>query len=222
MRTFAIIAVLVMAVSVGAQQTPPAQAAGATAAPAASQAPAADVPDGTLALVELKSKLDTKKVRLGDPVKLEVTQDAKSPDGKVVLPKGTKLSGKVTEVDPSTKESPDAKLSFVVTSAEVKGKPLAMTGYMIPPFKAPAPMQAMDRSFIDAGNTRSDTGYQTKEDPTAGKASGGQDASGLEGIKLKLDPKLGTYLVADKRNIVLESGTMFHVKQATLQPQATK
>lgn len=188
------------------------------AAPAA-QPPKLDVPDATVILVELKSKLDTKKARIGDPVTLEALEDAKGPDGKVVIPKRSRLTGRISEADASTKESPDAKLSFLITTAEVKGRVLTMTGYMVPPFKAPAPMQAMDKSMISDARSHSDTGYQTREDPTAGKASaGGGDSSGLEGIKLKLDAKIGTYLVADRKNIVLDSGTVFHVKQATLQP----
>ncbi len=186
------------------------------AAPAA-QATAVDVPDATVILVELKNKLDSKKARVGDAVTLEVLEDAKSPDGKVVIPRKSRLMGKITEVDPSTKESPNAKLSFLITTAEVKGKVLAMTGYMIPPFKAPTP--SIDRSFIDAANTRSDTGIMTKEDKTAGKATAEEtDTLGLPGVRLQLDPKIGTYLAADRKNIVLDSGTVFHIKQATLQP----
>ncbi len=207
MKTMTLITALILLAGMAAAQT------------AAQPAPATGVglPDATVLKVELKNKIDTKKAKVGDPVTLVVSEDAKAPDGKVVVPKNTKLTGKITEVDPSTKESPDAKLSFVMTSADIKGQPLTMTAYMIPPFKAPAVMQ-MDTSLIGAANQRGDTGATVKEDPTAGKGPQGQDSSGLEGIKLKLDPKIGTYLVADKKNIVLESGTMFHVKQATLQP----
>lgn len=212
MKSIAIIAILIIVGTFAFAQQPTAPAAPAQVTNSA-------VPDGTVIRVELKNKLDSKKARIGDPVTLEVLEDAKAPDGKVVLPKKTRLTGKISEADPSTKESPDAKLSFLITTALVKGQALPMTGYMIPPFKAPEPMQAVDRSFIDAANKRSDTGYMTKDDPTAGKGpSAGADASGLEGIRLKLDPRIGTYLVADKKNIVLEGGTVFHVKQATLPP----
>ncbi len=208
MKVITILALLTIAGALAYSQQP----AVPTAAP---QAASSAVPDGTVALVELKNKLDSKKARVGDMVTLEVLEDAKGPDGKVVLPKKTRLTGKVTEAT----AGPDAKLSFLITTAEVKGRSLPMTGYMIPPFKAPAPMQPMDKSFIDSANTRGDTGYQTKEDPTAGKATGGGgEQSGLEGIKLKLDPKIGTYLTGGKKNISLESGTVFHIKQATLQP----
>jgi hypothetical protein len=216
MKTITLITALILLAGMAvAQQSPPPQMPGTTA-PAAS-ASNVGLPDGTVIRVELKNKLDSKKAKVGDPVTAEVVEDAKAPDGKVVVPKKTKLTGKITEADPSTKDSPDAKLSFVMTNADVKGKPLSMTAYIIPPFKAPAVMQ-MDTSLVGAANQRGDTGATSKEDPTAGKGPGGQEASGLEGIKLKLDPKIGTYLVADKKNIVLESGTLFHVKQATLQP----
>jgi hypothetical protein len=206
MRTIVILTALMLLAGVaGAQQAPAAATPG--------------VPDGTLFVVELKSKLDTKKSKVGDPVTLEVVQDAKSPDGKVVVPKKSKLMGQVTHSDASTKESPDAKLSVLITSANVKGQTLAMTGYMVPPFKAPQPM-AIDTSLISQGNQHSDSGPTTREDPTAGKGPAGGDESGLSGIKLKKDAKLGTYITADKKNIVLESGTLFQVQQATLPPAA--
>jgi hypothetical protein len=218
MKTITIIAALVLLAGMAVAQQSPAQPTPGSTAPAA-MASNVDLPDGTVIRVELKNKIDTKKAKVGDTVTAEVAEDAKSPDGKVVVPKKTKLTGKITEADASTKDSPDAKLSFVMTNADVKGHPLTMTAYVIPPFKAPAVMQ-MDTSLIGAANQRGDTGPTSKDDPTAGKGPTGADASGLEGIKLKLDPKIGTYLVADKKNIVLESGTLFHVKQATLQPAA--
>jgi hypothetical protein len=76
-------------------------------------APAETVkPKGSYMLVELTKPLKAKKLKVGDKVKAEVTQDVVS-HGKVIIPVETKLIGHVTEV--STKDSghPESRLGIV-------------------------------------------------------------------------------------------------------------
>ncbi|HXA86064.1 MAG TPA: hypothetical protein VNZ47_13360 [Candidatus Dormibacteraeota bacterium] len=69
-------------------------------------------PKGSYMLVELSKPLKAKKLKVGDKVKAEVTQDVVS-HGKVIIPVETKLVGHVTEV--STKDSghPESRLGIV-------------------------------------------------------------------------------------------------------------
>jgi hypothetical protein len=59
-------------------------------------------PKGSYMLVELTKPLKAKKLKVGDKIKAEVSQDVVA-HGKVIIPVETKLTGHVTEV--STKES---------------------------------------------------------------------------------------------------------------------
>lgn len=69
-------------------------------------------PKGSYMLVELTKTLKAKKLKVGDKVNAEVTQDVVS-HGKVIIPVETKLIGHVTEV--STKDSghPESRLGIV-------------------------------------------------------------------------------------------------------------
>jgi hypothetical protein len=63
-------------------------------------------PKGSYMLVELSKTLKAKKLKVGDKIKAEVTQDVVA-HGKVIIPVETKLIGHVTEV--STKENGHAE-----------------------------------------------------------------------------------------------------------------
>ena len=88
---------LCLAPNAWSQQTA-AGATGSGAAQASAQGGAAPaVTIGTRFKAELKSTLDARKVRAGQQVTAVTTSNVKE-DGRVVLPKGTKLLGHVTEV----------------------------------------------------------------------------------------------------------------------------
>jgi len=68
---------------------------------------------------QLVKPLDAKKNKVGDEVIAKTTQDVKS-DGHVVVPKGSKLVGHVTEVKPHSKEQHDSKLGIAFDHAILK------------------------------------------------------------------------------------------------------
>lgn len=205
MKSITIITALVLLAGVAVGQSP------ATQAPAAAPAPNAaamnsPVPDGTVIRVELKNDIDTKKAKVGDPVKLEAVEDSKSKDGKVIVPRKTQLMGTVTESDASTKASPDAKLAFLVTSLTFpSGQKAPVTAILVGKIK---PLAALTGSTSIA---------KANEAEGAGNEFGALNL-GLIGVTLKQDQKLGSVLVADKKNIILDRGTQFDIRQ--VMPQA--
>jgi hypothetical protein len=68
---------------------------------------------------ELTKGIDTKKAKVGDEVDARVTSTAKLPDG-TELPRGTKLTGKVTDVKAKSKEDKSAHLAFSIDRAVLK------------------------------------------------------------------------------------------------------
>src|SRR6476646_3520226 len=103
-----------------ANVTSPVQAA-VTAKPAAEgaatvTAPAAKTetvkPKDSYILVELSNTLKAKKLKVGDKVKAEVSQDVVS-HGKVIIPVETKLVGHVTEVSARDSTNPESRLGIV-------------------------------------------------------------------------------------------------------------
>jgi len=199
---FVLALILLMPGCVWAQQT----ANTGTAAPVQA-ATASSIPDGTVARVEMKQDVETNKAKLNDLVKLEVVEDgkdakgqtAKGPDGKPVLPRKTKLIAKVSSVKPSTKQSKDAKLSLVVVGATFpNGKTVPFLGVVMGPFRV----------------SQLSTGIDTRGGGAASKENLGLDTpqvpSGIQGVNIEKDPRLGTVLVAPM-NFSVDKGTEFYV-----------
>jgi hypothetical protein len=76
--------------------------------------------DGTPVLVELSKGVNAKKAKVGDPVKAQVVQDVLS-QGKIVIRRGSKLLGHVTQVKPRSKEDGESYLGLVFDRAKLKG-----------------------------------------------------------------------------------------------------
>lgn len=86
----------------------------------ASSNSSATLSSGTSLQAELSKSVDAKKAKAGDQVEAKLTQDVKA-DGKVVLHKGSKLMGHVTEAQARNKESAESKLGIVFDKAVLKG-----------------------------------------------------------------------------------------------------
>jgi hypothetical protein len=87
----------------------------------AAAAPAAEPPKSkdSYMLVELSKSLNTKKLKAGDKVKAEVSQDVIS-HGKIIIPVETELIGHVTEVSVRDTENPESRLGIVFDKIVLK------------------------------------------------------------------------------------------------------
>jgi hypothetical protein len=74
---------------------------------------------GTTLQTELTKSVDAKKAKPGDEVTAKLTQDVRS-NGQVVLHKGSKVIGHVTEVQAKSKENAESKLGIVFDKAVLK------------------------------------------------------------------------------------------------------
>lgn len=82
-------------------------------APTAATTPAAQVKaKDSYMLVELSKGLNSKKLKVGDKVKAEVSQDIVS-HGKVIIPVETRLVGHVTEVSARDNAHPESRLGIM-------------------------------------------------------------------------------------------------------------
>jgi hypothetical protein len=95
--------------SVQAAVTAKPAAAAATVTPRATET---IKPKASYMLVELSNTLKAKKLKVGDKVKAEVSQDVVS-HGKVIIPVETKLVGHVTEVSARDSTHPESRLGIV-------------------------------------------------------------------------------------------------------------
>jgi co-chaperonin GroES (HSP10) len=107
-----------------AQPTPDSQqtAPAASASPVTSTANSPEAGNVELRPVqgELVSKLDSKKAKAGDSVVVKTTENATTADG-IVIPKGSKIVGHVTDVQAAGNGNQNSKLTLQFDQAQLKG-----------------------------------------------------------------------------------------------------
>jgi hypothetical protein len=91
----------------------------AAVAAAQTEPSAVALPSGTAVNAELNSSVDSKKAKVGDKVEAHVTEEIKYA-GKIIVPKGAKLEGHVTEATARSKGDSGSTLAIQFDKAIVK------------------------------------------------------------------------------------------------------
>jgi hypothetical protein len=81
---------------------------------------------GTVISVELTNSLDSKKLKQGDTVNARTVETLKSTDGRAIIPRGTKITGHVTEASVKGAGQTESSLGLAFENAVMK------TGEQIP------------------------------------------------------------------------------------------
>jgi hypothetical protein len=111
-----------------------------------SESGATSLAAGTAISAELTSSLDSKKVKTGDEVKARTTDALKSADGRTILPKGSQLTGHVTQATARGKGEADSSLGLVIDKAVLKNGQEIPLNVAIQAVAAPA-------NNLDAGSS---------------------------------------------------------------------
>jgi hypothetical protein len=115
---------------------------------------------GSLIYAELSKAIDSKKAKVGDPVVAKVTQAVLS-HGKILIPKNTKIIGRLTAAKARSKDQPQAQLGIAFERAELKdGSQVPLTS---------ATIQALASAYS----------LDQPQSNMAGGGAGGSDASGM-------------------------------------------
>lgn len=128
---------------------------------------------GSVIPVQVTKTVDAKKAKTGDEVVATVTQDMKTTNGDVLVPKDTKMIGHVTAVQARNKEQKQSELAIAFDRAVVKGDqtqlPMSIQAVIAPPSNsnntaaggseqapsAPAPAAAQGSTGSPMGGGRS-------------------------------------------------------------------
>lgn len=86
----------------------------------AQPAGAKKIAPGSVIPVQLTKTVDAKKAKTGDEVVAKVTQDMKTSTGELLVPKDTKVFGKVTEAQPRSKDQKESQLAIAFDHAVTK------------------------------------------------------------------------------------------------------
>jgi len=136
-------AVLGAALGASAQSLPGASENGSTAAQAG-QASASSV-QATSVSAELTKKIDSKDAKVGDEVAAKTTAEARLADG-TKLPKGSKLMGRVTDVQARAHDNRDSRIAFAFDHAVLKDGHEIPVQAMMRSISVPAPMASANSS----------------------------------------------------------------------------
>jgi hypothetical protein len=197
----------------------------------------ASLAGGTGIYAELNGGVDSKKAKVGDAINLHTTEPVKSNDDRMILPKGTKVVGHITESQARSKGGDVSALGVVFDKAVLKdgrevplsvvvqamGAPVVFsdTGGSPPP--DPAASGTMRTSPMGGGGRNAPTASQP---PTAGVGSGAtlegnssaplgpnsRGVLGLRGLTLNTVPTNNVFvamLTSDGKNVHLDNGTRF-------------
>jgi hypothetical protein len=104
---------------------------------------------GSVIPVQLTKSIDAKKVKTGDEVDAQVTEDLKAGNGEIIVPKNTKVIGRVTEAQARNREQKGSQVGIAFDHAVMKnGGDVAL----------PMSIQAIvASSYLTGGNTGSST-----------------------------------------------------------------
>jgi hypothetical protein len=131
-----------------------ANGSGSGSASASTGSAASALDSGTNIQAELTKSLDAKKAKAGDEVTAKVTQDVKS-NGQVVIHKGSKLIGHVTEAKARSKEDSESRLGLAFDRAVLKNGEQVALGAAVqalaPPANAAASAMNSDSLGVSGG-----------------------------------------------------------------------
>jgi hypothetical protein len=120
------------------QPQPPTSSQPASPASAAATAPAGPrIAPGSVIPVQLTKTIDAKKAKPGDEVVAKVTMDLKTNSGEVIVPKDTKVTGHVTEVQARSKDQKESQVGIAFDHAALKdgdvALPMSIQAVIAPP-----------------------------------------------------------------------------------------
>ncbi len=131
----------------------------------------AELSSGTTLQAELTKSIDAKKAKSGDEVTAKLTQDARA-NGNVVMHKGTKLVGHVTEAQAKSKGNAESKLGVVFDKAVLKGgQEMAFSGVI--QALAPPVQGTLSATGDEGGNLGSGMGSGSGNSMGGGRSGGG-------------------------------------------------
>jgi|CZKL01.1.fsa_nt_gi hypothetical protein len=153
---------------------------------------------------ELLDKFDTKAAKAGDVLVLRTTGEAATADG-VVIPKGSKLVGHVTDVQPQGQGTDNARVTLQFDQAQLKGGqnlPIRSVIQSVAPRNEPAGKGGVSAQAVApslAASPRADSASSGRSGPSSVENS----LAGTESQNKKL-PEAGT-IVAENGSVTIRA-----------------
>lgn len=123
---------------------------------------------GTMLDAQLQGMVDVRKSKVGDQVILKVTKSIKE-SGEVIVPKGTNLIGRITEVQQKTKDNATSRIAMVFDRIQGKDLDMPVTASIVSVLTANANAAVGDLFTSDVSGSSTSSGSAG----TGGRSGGG-------------------------------------------------
>jgi len=141
---------------------------------AARQGRQVNLASNTALAAQLENSLDARRAQVGDQVVLKTTQALKQA-GEVIVPKGTKLIGHVTDVQQHSKANGESHIGVVFDRLQKGALDMPITASIVSITQARSQTRALDSSL------ESDRMTSSNSRTTTTRSSGGSQGGGLLG-----------------------------------------
>ncbi len=125
---------------------------------------------------QLQSSIDVKKAKVGDEVVLRTTKSIKQ-NGETVIPKGTNLVGRITEVQKRSKESAMSRIGMVFDRMEGKNLTAPITASIVSITNVQAASSIGDSFGSDITGSSQTSGSASRPSSSGGGLLGGVGSS---------------------------------------------
>src|ERR1700752_1741272 len=129
----------------------------------------------TALAAQLENSLDARKAKVGDQVVLKTTQAMKQ-NGEVIVQKGARLIGRITEVQQRTKSNGESRIGVVFDRLQKGSLDMPITASIVSIAQAKSQARAMDSSIDSEMMSSSSTRATTR---SSGGGQGGGLVSGV-------------------------------------------
>jgi hypothetical protein len=130
----------------------------------------------TMLQTELAKTIDAKNAKPGDEVTARLTQDVLA-KGKVILPRGSKVMGHVSEAQGHSKEHPESRLVVIFDKIAVKGGQEMASSFII---AAVAPPVALQQASLRDNNLGVPQSMGSKGNLSGGAVAGTPATAGTD------------------------------------------
>jgi hypothetical protein len=131
----------------------------------------------TALAAQLENSLDARRARVGDQVVLKTTQAVKQ-NGEVIVPKGAKLIGHVTEVQQRTKSNGESRIGVAFDRLQKGALDIPITASIVSITQARSQTRAMDSSVQSETMSSSSTSTTTRSSGSGGLLGGAGNTVG--------------------------------------------
>ena len=125
----------------------------------------------TALAAQLENSLDARRAKVGDPVVFKTTQALKQ-NGEVIVPKGAKLIGRVTDVQQRTKANGESRIGVAFDRLQKGALDMPITASIVSITQARSQTRAMDSSVESQTMSSSSTSTTTRSSGSGGLLGG--------------------------------------------------